>query len=204
MAMREFESKQEYVAAVAAMGLEVITVHDEEDFAHGTYQGSEGNFGCGGPTSDDGCEPGYYAVLYDTAAEFEEYAYSEDGFAMPPRGCPTGEYVPDAEDEENLREENISKVQRRTLARFNAHSAVKLYPLTQEDLHMAEENGGVTEHVQWHDITCTSVWVDGLGVPHALYEFWYMGDGDTMVDGCKPEWAKFWLTVRDGKLYGEY
>lgn len=83
------------------------------------------------------------------------------------------------------------------LARRNVRSTVKLYPLTQEDLHMAEENGGVTEHVQWHEITCTNVWVEA-GVPRALYEFWYMGD-----EG-KPEWAQFWLTVRDGKLYGEY
>ena len=105
-----------------------------------------------------------------------------------PRGCPTG----DAEDEENLREEQADK-----LARRNVRSTVKLYPLTQEDLHMAEENGGVTEHVQWHEITCTSVWVEA-SVPYALYEFWYMGE-----EG-QPEWAKFWLTVRDGKLYGEY
>lgn len=74
---------------------------------------------------------------------------------------------------------------------------VKLYPLTQAELHAAEENSGYTEHVQWHEISCTDVWVEA-GVPYAVYEFWYMGD-----EG-KPEWCKFWLTVRDGKLYGEY
>lgn len=75
---------------------------------------------------------------------------------------------------------------------------VKLYPLTQAELHAAEENGGVTEHVQWHEITCTEVWVDADGNPRALYEFWYMGE-----EG-QPEWAKFYVSVRDGKLYGEY
>lgn len=75
---------------------------------------------------------------------------------------------------------------------------IKLYPLAQNDLHLAEANGGLTEHWAMHDITCTQVWVDNNGQPRALYEFWYMG-----VEG-QPEWAKLWVTVRDNKLYGGY
>jgi hypothetical protein len=86
MAKQEYDDRASFVLEATRRGLQIITTPYDEDFAHGTYKGSEGNFGCGVRTEGDGCPPGYSAVLYDTAAEFEDYAYSDEGFAMPPRG----------------------------------------------------------------------------------------------------------------------
>lgn len=79
-----------------------------------------------------------------------------------------------------------------------ANERVVLYPLTQADLYAAEERGGLTEHVQMHDLACTEVWVNADGQACALYEYWLWGE-DQQV-----EWAKLWLTVRDGVVIGEY
>lgn len=88
MARHEYETKAGYLKAVRKRGLSIITTRYGEDFAHG----KGGNYGVGVVVENDGCllSPSYSAVLYDTVAEFEAYAWGPDGFACPPRGQPTG------------------------------------------------------------------------------------------------------------------
>lgn len=84
MAKREYETKAGYLKAVRKRGLSIITTRYGEDFAHGVG----GNYGVGVVVEGDGRLhiPSYSAVLYDTALEFENYAWGPAGFACPPRG----------------------------------------------------------------------------------------------------------------------
>lgn len=85
--MQTFFNRAEFVAAVEARGLQLITTQHGEDFAHGTYNGQGGNFGVGDYVPEgEGTEGSYVATLFETVSEFErEY------LAGLPLGQPTGE-----------------------------------------------------------------------------------------------------------------
>ena len=188
MAKRTFSNRDAYVAAVHAMGLTLIKTQYAEEFAHG----SEGNFGCGMVTTNDGsdgCETSpceYYAVLYDTAAEFDDYAYSEDGFAMPPMGCPTT-----PEDLQYAAVEAEDKAARRK---------VSIYPLTGGQLNDAAFGCGYTEPVRFVvEPFCTQVYVDHAGKATAVYEYTYYDDDEEQYTV-----GRMYVTAHLSNLYVDF
>jgi hypothetical protein len=183
----EYHDADEYAYAVEHWGFKLVP--KVEDGACYLYAASGPKniyrHGIGAVLPDDdstGEKGGFYAVLFSCADDFADYM--ADGTFWEPDGTPTGNVHGDW-----LTLEDASAKE--------PWPQVELYPLTQAQLHAAEENAGYGEHCQMHGLVCTQVWVDNKG-PAALYEFWQAdSEGD-------PEWCKLWVRVRDGKLHAEY